>query len=146
MALPLLAVVLALGWVGYKIASSRPGVLPSSHFRQLDANSDGAVAFDEWRSYYATRTGWDAYEWDFRFMDCNEDRRLTWREYKAWTFQRRACGKDMNLADRPRSPGSVSSCESDPANRLQTCYVTDSSGAIDAPPPAGPMKELEIPR
>ena len=143
--LPLAVDAVCVGWLGFKLVSQRPGILPSSFFRLLDTNRDSTVAFGQSKSYHEQRLGWPGLEWDFRFMDCNDDERLTWGEYRAWTFRRESCGKPMNIADRPRAPGSFSRCETDPVNNVQTCYVGSSSGEPGGLP-AGPMKELEIPR
>jgi hypothetical protein len=142
-----LAVIAAfVGWFAYELVSQRPGVLPSSFFQQLDENNDRAVSFSEWTSYYEQRLGWQGHEWDFRFMDCNDDQRLSWGEYRAWRFRRESCGKGMNIADRPRAPGSFSICETDPVNHVQTCYVGSSSGKTEGLPAGPPMKELKIPQ
>lgn len=139
--LPLAVIAAFVGWFAYKLASQRPGVLPSSFFHLLDKNNDLAVSFSEWKSYHEQRLGWEGLEWDFRFMDCDDDQRLTWGEYRQWTFRRESCGKAMNIAERPRAPGTFSACQTDPVNHVQTCYVGSSSGEPSGLP-TEPMKEL----
>jgi hypothetical protein len=135
-----------VGFLAVVLWAQRPGNLPSSFFRLMDRNHDGVVAFDEWKAYHEKRLHWPGTEWDFHFQDCNGDQQLTWSEYRAWTFNRKACKDVKQLASRPVPPNSFSFCETDPATGMQTCVVGSSTGEQSLEPIVGPMQELEIPQ
>jgi hypothetical protein len=144
----LLSLVVLVGaglFLSLVLWSQRPGNLPSSFFRQLDVNHDGAVAFSEWQAYHEEREDWPGRQWDFDFMDCNDDQRLTWSEYRNNVFRGQMCKDPALLSSRPQAPGSFHFCETNPITGVQTCAVGSGRGDFTGPS-AGPMQRLEIPQ
>jgi hypothetical protein len=126
-----LAAVLAIAVTVHDVWRSRPGNAPSSHFRNLDRDQDGDVSYEEWKSYYASRSGWSSSEWNFGLMDCNKDKALSWSEYRAYTFKNQFCGGSYQAASRGLSPRPMPddsfSCVTDSSTRVQSCVVVSGS-------------------
>jgi hypothetical protein len=118
------------GLFAFEIWKQRPGNLPSSFFCLLDGNHDGEVSYEEWAAL-RLKSDWAQREWDFRAMDCDGNRRLSWREYRDDVFKGRKCQRSQQaaqaLGERPRSPNSFGGCWADPRTGGQTCVVGESS-------------------
>ncbi|MET0536063.1 MAG: hypothetical protein ABW171_17740 [Steroidobacter sp.] len=124
--------------------SRMPGNLPSSFFDMMDRDHNWNVSIAEWRAELHDKTDWVQREWDFHAMDCNQDQRLSWLEYRRVVFKGGdRCGKNPDITTRPRLPGSYSRCENDPITGAQSCVIWSGDGPPG--PIAGPMQELKIP-
>ena len=135
-----------VGLFAFELWSQRPGNRPSSFFRSLDGDRDGEVSYDEWTAL-RLKSDWIQREWDFRSMDCDDDRRVTWREYRDDVFKHRKCQRSPQstqaLGERPRSPNSFGGCSTAPLTGMQTCVV-GVVGPGEPGQPAGPMKEIPL--
>ncbi|MEM1154179.1 MAG: hypothetical protein AAGI44_08555 [Pseudomonadota bacterium] len=65
----------------------------SSHFDHLDQNGDAEVTYVEWMAYYGPHAHpiGNCSRKDFYFADCDQNDRLTWREYHNKRMKRRSC-------------------------------------------------------
>ncbi|MEM1155330.1 MAG: hypothetical protein AAGI44_14425 [Pseudomonadota bacterium] len=65
----------------------------SSHFDHLDQNGDAEVTYVEWMAYYGPHSHplENCSRSSFYFADCDQNDRLTWREYHNNRMKGRSC-------------------------------------------------------
>ena len=63
--------------------------MKSSFFKGLDGNNDASLNYPEWMKYYGSHTHSLAScsRKDFYIADCNNDEKLSWKEYYNYRFE-----------------------------------------------------------
>ncbi|MEM1152503.1 MAG: hypothetical protein AAGI44_00075 [Pseudomonadota bacterium] len=88
----------------YRLHLHSEGLLGhSTHFDRLDHNGDSEVTYVEWMAYYGPHTHSleNCMREDFYFADCDQNDRLTWREYHNNRMKGISClPSDPNSSER----------------------------------------------
>jgi hypothetical protein len=140
----LITIALATALLVFAAWSRVPGNFPSRFFKTMDRDRDAEVTYVEWQAQLQTKSDWLQREWDFHSMDCNRDERLTWSEYRRVIYKGGTrCGRNPDIATRPRSADSFSYCDTDEQVGARQCVLWSGDAVLG--PPAGPMQSLQIP-
>jgi hypothetical protein len=140
----LITIAFATAMLVFAVWSREPGNSPSRFFKTMDRNHDAEVTYAEWRAELQAKSDWLQREWDFHSMDCNGDERLRWSEYRRVIYKGGTrCGKNPDIATRPRSADSFSYCDTDGKIGAQHCVLWGGDAVLG--PADGPMQPLKIP-